>query len=330
MSQRHPWPLYHAELRVEPLELEPEQRRHLGPRLDLPERELIVPWPPNRPQQVPSRLTNELDRIRDPSTGKLELIPILARTDTSLVLLTQHVSTDQMLLPQGPAPAHRRPHGGTRVDRDHHGGSPGAAEIAGHVAQLLSPTRRADIMAMPNLVRRYTVADLATMPDDGMRYELIGGELIVSPAPSVHHQIVLRRLANVLAAYLEPLGLADTLFDGAADVSWDDENSVQPDLLVIRPEELSGTWTTVRNLRLAVEVISPSSRRRDRLDKRRLYQEHRVETYWIVDLEAGLVEQWRPDDTRPEIISDSLRWRVDRDTPEVSIDVVRLFADLPA
>ena len=210
--------------------------------------------------------------------------------------------------------------------RDHES----AAEIAGHVAQLLSPTRRADIMAMPNLVRRYTVADLATMPDDGMRYELIGGELIVSPAPSVHHQIVLRRLANVLAAYLEPLGLADTLFDVAADVSWDDENSVQPDLLVIRPEELSGTWTTVRNLRLAVEVISPSSRRRDRLDKRRLYQEHRVETYWIVDLEAGLVEQWRPDDTRPEIISDSLRWRVDRDAPEVSIDVVRLFADLPA
>lgn len=185
-------------------------------------------------------------------------------------------------------------------------------------------------MAMPNLVRRYTVADLARMPDDGMRYELIGGELIVSPAPSVHHQIVLRRLAYVLAAYLEPLGLADTLFDVAADISWDDANSVQPDVLVARPEELSRTWSTVRNLRLVVEVISPSSRRRDRLDKRRLYQEHRVETYWIVELEAGLVEQWRPDDTRPEIISDILRWRGERDAPEVSIDVARLFADLPA
>ncbi len=185
-------------------------------------------------------------------------------------------------------------------------------------------------MAMPNLVRRYTVADLARMPDDGMRYELIGGELIVSPAPSVRHQLVLRRLANVLAAYLEPLGLADTLFDVAADVSWDAENSVQPDLLVIRPEELSRTWTTVRNLRLAAEVISPSSSRRDRVDKRGLYQEHRVETYWIVDLEAGLVEQWRPDDPRPEIISDSVRWRVDRDAPELSIDLTRLFGNLPA
>ena len=55
-----------------------------------------------------------------------------------------------------------------------------------------------------------------------------------------------------------------------------------------------------------------------------------METCWIVDLEAGLVEQWRPDDSRPDIISDSLRWRVDRDAPGVSIDVVRLFADLPA
>ena len=185
-------------------------------------------------------------------------------------------------------------------------------------------------MAMPNLVRRYTVADLANFPDDGKRYELIGGELIVSPAPSVHHQIVLGRLAYALAAYLEPLGLRDTLFDVAADISWDDETLVQPDLFVARPEELSRTWTSVRNLRLAVEVISPSSSRRDRLDKRRLYQEHRVETYWIIEPGAGLVEQWRPDDTQPEIISDTLTWRVDRDAPDVSIDVARLFADLPA
>ena len=185
-------------------------------------------------------------------------------------------------------------------------------------------------MAMPNLVRRYTVADLANFPDDGNRYELIGGELIVSPAPSVHHQVVLGRLTDALAAYLRPLGLRDTLFDLAADISWDDETLVQPDLFVARPEELSRSWTSIRNLRLAVEVISPSSHRRDRLDKRRLYQEHQVETYWIIEPGAGLVEQWRPDDTRPEIISDTLTWRVDRDAPEVSIDVARLFADLPA
>ena len=149
-------------------------------------------------------------------------------------------------------------------------------------------------MAMPNLVPRYTAADLAKMPDDGKRYELIAGELIVSPAPSVHHQIVLGRLCHALGRYLEPMGLRDTLFDVAADISWDEENLVQPDLLVVRPEELSRSWTTVRNLRLAVEVMSPSSSRRDRVDKRRLYQQHQVETYWIVEPGAQLVEQWRP------------------------------------
>ena len=183
-------------------------------------------------------------------------------------------------------------------------------------------------MAMPN-VARYTVADLASLPKDGKRYELIRGELVVSPAPSVRHQIVVGRLADALITYLKPLGLRDTLFFVAADISWDDETLVQPDLLVIRPDELSPNWTTIRNLRLAVEVISPSSNRRDRLDKRTLYQEHRVETYWIVEPDAQLIEQWHPDDTRPAIISDWLVWRVDPGAPEMVIDVAELFAGLP-
>ena len=183
-------------------------------------------------------------------------------------------------------------------------------------------------MAMPN-VARYTVADLASFPEDGKRYELIRGELVVSPAPSVHHQIIVRRLAQVLGAYLATLGLQDTLFDVAADISWDDETLVQPDLLVVRPEELSPHWATIRTLRLAVEVISPSSSRRDKIDKRTLYQEHRVETYWVVEPGAQLVEEWHPDDARPAIISDRLVWRVDPDAPEVVIDVAELFAGLP-
>lgn len=180
------------------------------------------------------------------------------------------------------------------------------------------------------MARRYTVADLADMPEDGRRYELIRGALVVSPVPSVHHQIVVGRLSGLLAAYLAPLGLRDTLFAVAADISWDEENLVQPDLLVARPEELSRSWATVRRLRLAVEVISPSSRRRDRLDKRTLYQEHAVETYWAVDPEAQLVERWRPEDERPELIADRLEWQVTEDAPVLEIDLARLFHDLPA
>lgn len=183
-------------------------------------------------------------------------------------------------------------------------------------------------MGMP-AVRRYTVADLADFPDDGKRYELIRGELIVSPAPSFVHQRVLMRLTHKLIDYLEPLGLHETLFNISADVSWDDYNLVQPDLLVVRPEELSAKWSTVKNLRLAAEVISPSSRRRDRLEKRTLYQEHAVETYWVVDIEGRVVERWLPKDARPELVSDVLTWRIHSDAPEFSLPLAELFRDLP-
>ncbi len=183
-------------------------------------------------------------------------------------------------------------------------------------------------MAMP-VAKDYTVTDLAGLPDDGKRYELIRGELVVSPAPSVRHEVVLMRLARVLGNYLEPLGLGDTIFAVAADISWDDRNLVQPDLLVVRPEEFSASWTTVRRLRLAAEVVSPSSGWRDRGAKRTLYQEHRVETYWVVDAEAQTVECWHPDDTAPEIVRSLLRWQVHAGAPEVVIDLAQIFGGLP-
>ena len=184
-------------------------------------------------------------------------------------------------------------------------------------------------MAMPDLVRRYTVPDLESFPNDGKKYELIRGELSVSPAPSMIHQIVVRRMSILLGKYLEPFGLVDTLFDVAADISWNDETLVQPDILVTRLEELTGRWSAVQNLRLAVEVVSPGSYRRDRLDKRLLYQERRVETYWVVDPDAELVEEWHPDDERPLIVADTLRWRVTPLATQLEIELRALFRDLP-
>lgn len=183
-------------------------------------------------------------------------------------------------------------------------------------------------MAMPEFVRRYTISDLQSFPNDGNKYELIRGELIVSPAPSVVHEMVVNRLSAGLLDYLRPLGLGDSLFR-IGDISWDDETLVQPDLLVIRLEELSRRWSTIKNLRLAVEVISPASRRRDRWDKRLLYQENRVEVYWVADVEAELVEEWRPGDERPLVLADFLRWRVSPEAPLLEVDVPALFRNLP-
>jgi Uma2 family endonuclease len=184
-------------------------------------------------------------------------------------------------------------------------------------------------MAMPEVARRYTVAEVLAFPEDGKRYELIRGELYVSPAPLPRHQALVGRLYWRLVGYLDGLGLRHTLFMGPADISWDDETLVQPDLLVVPPEEVTSSWTSYRTLLLGVEVLSPSSPRRDRVDKRRLYQEHRVATYWIVDSEAGLVEVWHPDDDHPAIVTGALGWRVRPEAVELMIDVGELCAGLP-
>lgn len=184
-------------------------------------------------------------------------------------------------------------------------------------------------MAMPEVKRRYTVAEVLDFPEDGNRYELIRGELIVSPAPMPRHQLVLARLHLLLGTYLMEVGRADTLFGAPADISWDDETLVQPDLLVVPPEEVTNSWTTYRTLLLAVEVLSPSSRRRDKVDKRRLYQERHVGTYWVVDHEAGVVEVWTPADERPLVVAETLRWRIAPDTAELRVELAGLFRGLP-
>jgi Uma2 family endonuclease len=185
-------------------------------------------------------------------------------------------------------------------------------------------------MAMPDLARRYTVADVLAFPEDGKRYELIGGGLWVSPAPSPRHQELVCRLAGLLRQYCAESAPAFRALASPADISWDDETLVQPDLFVVPAAQATNDWSTYRDLVLAVEVLSPSSGRADRVEKRRLYQARRVATYWIVDHDSLLVEVWRPEDGRPEIATEELRWRPAPDTPDLVVPLARLFADLPA
>jgi Uma2 family endonuclease len=184
-------------------------------------------------------------------------------------------------------------------------------------------------MAMPHVARRYTVEEVQAFPSDGNRYEVVHGELLVTPSPAPRHQVLVVEFVARLRRYLEPLGLERTLFTGPADISWDEETLVQPDLLVVAPEEVSADWRTYRTLHLAVEILSPSSSRGDRVVKRRLYQERRVGTYWIVDPDARTVEVWHPDDERPEIVTDVLRWRVTDGTPEMEIELDEVFRGMP-
>jgi Uma2 family endonuclease len=186
-------------------------------------------------------------------------------------------------------------------------------------------------MAMPDLARRYTAAEVLAFPEDGNRYEVVQGELLVTPAPRLDHQLVISRLLRYLHNYLEPLGLSDLLLTAPADITWgvhprEADELVQPDIFVLHPDDAAREWLDVRQLALVIEVVSPSSTRGDRVVKRRAYQRHRVPAYWVVDPDAALVEVWSPHEDRPAIVTDAITWRWNDTTPEMRIVLADLFA----
>jgi Uma2 family endonuclease len=163
-------------------------------------------------------------------------------------------------------------------------------------------------MGMP--APTYHTADMVrALPDDGNRYEVVHGELLVTPAPRLLHQEIVRRLLVALSRYLEANPVAHVL-PSPADISWAPDTLVQPDVFVL-PLEQARTldWTRVRDLLLVAEVLSPSSVRADRFTKRIEYQRRGVPVYWIVDPEEHWVEVWGTADTRPKVERDRLVWR---------------------
>ena len=142
--------------------------------------------------------------------------------------------------------------------------------------------------------RPWTLADLAALPDDGMRYELVDGTLLVSAAPSKVHQRVLGNLHLLLRAAC-PLELE--VFLAPTDYQPTTTRSLQPDLLVVRRDD-PGEAAVTTPLALAVEVLSPSSRSIDVVLKRALYEQAGVEQYWVVDPLEPSVTVWTLGDGR--------------------------------
>jgi Uma2 family endonuclease len=205
-------------------------------------------------------------------------------------------------------------------------GAPANRRSSRDAAELPPRRCRDDTMVMP-LTRHFTAADLATMPDDGKRYEVIRGELFVTPAPGGRHQPMVTRLLLPLGRYLEAHGLSDQLLTPPADITLSYDTLVQPDLLVADTAAFirSGRWTDVTNLFLVVELISPSSARTDRETKRPEYQQYGIPQYWIVDGEQRQVEVWTPNAVAPTIERERLVWRHPALDAECVIDLVRLF-----
>lgn len=127
--------------------------------------------------------------------------------------------------------------------------------------------------------RPLTRADLELMPDDGHKYELLDGVLLVSPAPRLRHQEVVGGL-HLLLRENRPAGLK-VLFS-PVDVALAEDTVLQPDLLVAPREQFTDRDLPGAPL-LAVEVLSPSTRRFDLLLKRDRFQSAGVRSYWLVD-----------------------------------------------
>jgi Uma2 family endonuclease len=182
-------------------------------------------------------------------------------------------------------------------------------------------------MGMPAHPTEWTAEMARALPDDGNRYEVLDGELFVTPAPSYRHQTVLARLYNVIHPYVERHSIGWTRWS-PADIEFSTKRRLQPDLFVI-PNDGHGeprSWHDVKQLLLAIEASSPTTARADHLEKRPIYQAHGVPEYWIVDDDSRLVERWRPNDERPEIVHDILQWKPVPESPALRIDLNQVFA----
>ena len=174
--------------------------------------------------------------------------------------------------------------------------------------------------------RRWSVEDVWALPSDPhQRYETVDGDLLVSPMPRFAHQRAVSRLGLMLGEYVQRHRVGEMMFS-PYDVVLDPFTLMQPDVLVIAPVGLDVVRGQVAPPPpyLAVEVLSPSTARADRLRKRPRYQRAAIEC-WLVDLDSQLIERWTPDVDRPEICAERLVWQPAGAAERLEVDVPALM-----
>jgi Uma2 family endonuclease len=161
--------------------------------------------------------------------------------------------------------------------------------------------------AWPQHGRQFTIEDLDRMPDDGHRYELLDGALIVSPAPGLPHQ----RVAVVLISALELACPDDLVVFPNVNVRLGAGSALEPDAVVARPPDVIGA-RLLRVPLLVAEILSPDSALRDLNLKKAAYERFGVPSYWVID----------PDLDRPSLRAFEL-------TDEVYTEVAHVTGDQP-
>jgi len=179
-------------------------------------------------------------------------------------------------------------------------------------------------MGMPVTAPRYTVDDLERFPDDGNRYELLDGQLLVTPSPNMFHQLASTRIVLILGNALVPSGIGHVVGPGV--VTTPPLTQLQPDILAF-PARFSpdSKWVDIDEHWLVVEIISRSSRVYDREFKRDAYLALGVREVWLVDPRAKTIEVCRERGTSV-VESSAFTWQVPGLDLRVDIDVPAILA----
>jgi Uma2 family endonuclease len=173
--------------------------------------------------------------------------------------------------------------------------------------------------------RGWSYAEFARLPDDGNRYEIIAGELCVTPAPNPVHTRIAFKLATLLEDFAEAHELG-WVTPAPVDVLLGDDDYLQPDVVFVRRER--GAAITDRGIEvppdLVVEVLSPSTAFRDRGLKRERYARFGVPEYWIIDPAARRVEVYNladDPDAAPVVATETMEWQPVPDGPVLKLTV---------
>ena len=178
-------------------------------------------------------------------------------------------------------------------------------------------------MVMPLPVPRLSIDMLDDLPDDGTRYELLEGVLLVTPAPSFAHQVVATRLLVTLAEALRGSGATVV---GIGAIQRGKHTQLQPDVLVCPPGvRPTASWRDMRDWWLAAEVLSPSSRLYDREVKREAYLTLGVQEYWLVDPDACWLERWTRTQSERLSVGAELVWKPAAYAQAIEIDLGEVF-----
>ncbi|MEP9411765.1 MAG: Uma2 family endonuclease [Candidatus Brocadia sp.] len=145
---------------------------------------------------------------------------------------------------------------------------------------------------------KFTYKDYLLFPEGGKKHEIIDGERYMTPAPSIRHQRISGKIFRLLSDFVEKNVLGE-VFCAPCDIIFPDTDVVQPDIIFISTENkhiiiesnIQGTPD------LVIEVTSETTRRTDKVIKRRLYEKFRVKEYWIIDPAIDTVEVYKPTGT---------------------------------